>query len=229
MWLLDIILPKFCAGCLSPGSYLCTDCQGQITQKPLICPICFGASINGSTHPLCQKPLGLDGLWSLASYDYPIRDLIKKFKYRLTRQVSQTLLNLLLEYWARYPTALVALLAKRPTDWQIVPVPLHQTRQNWRGFNQSQLIAQLIAIKLNVSLNDCLLRIRNTTPQFKLSRAYRSPNIKDAFALSMNYEHLTPNIILVDDVWTTGATLKECTKLLKRRGVKQVWALTIAR
>lgn len=234
MGFLDLLFPKICVGCHRPGSYLCSDCQKSITQKPLICPICFRPAIGGATHPLCTRKYGLDGLWSLANYQDPIRSLIHKLKYRFVREIAKTLVDFLFDYWSRFPTTLIQLLQKdRGEGWQIVPVPLHHTRQNWRGFNQAQTFAGLISDKLGIPINNCLIRTINTKPQFKLGRALRTQNTRHAFDLSMNYDPsadgLTQNVILVDDVWTTGSTLKSCAQILKRNGVNRVWALTIAR
>lgn len=227
---LDWLFPKFCAGCSRPGSYLCAGCQQQITQKPLICPTCFRPAITGATHPICTRTYGLDGLWTLASYQPPIRPLIQKFKYRLVRQSGEDLVNLLIEYWVKYPTFLLEQLQKtHAKNWQLVPIPLHRRRYNWRGFNQSILLCRILASKLNLPVNDCLLRIINTSPQYRLNRIDRNRNIRQAFAMSPKHEPITDNVILFDDVWTTGVTLKTCARILKRSGVKKVWAVTIAR
>lgn len=230
MGFLDFLFPKFCAGCNRPAGYLCANCRLQITQKPLICPICFRPSIGGLTHPLCTRKYGPDGLWSLASYNEPMRQLIHKLKYRFVKDTAQILIDLLLEYWASHPNVLIDLLKKtHGQNWQIIPVPLHKKRQNWRGFNQSNLFATILSEKLSIPLNDCLIRPLNTKPQFQLNRQARLQNTRHAFDLAPKHQHLTANIILIDDVWTTGATLRSCAQVLKRAGVERVWIVTIAR
>jgi len=114
----------------------------------------------------------------------------------------------------------------------LVPIPLYWQRKNWRGFNQAELLGQMIAKKLGISfLPDLLIRVRNTKEQTKLKKEKRQKNVLGAFKInhcSSVISHQS-SIILFDDVWTTGATIKECTKVLKRKGFKKVWGLTLAR
>ncbi len=230
--LLDFIFPKHCVGCNKVGTYFCEDCIKEIKQTDLICPICERMSLGGVTHPLCKKKFGLDGLWSLGAYKEPLREAIQKLKYKYVTDFSKELINILIEYWAKNPPILLDLIKKdRGENWLIVPVPLHKARQNWRGFNQAALLGKLLANKLGLEYKEVLKRVKNTTPQMSLKAHERKKNIKDAFSLfsTMNHEPLTHNILLIDDVWTTGSTLKECCYVLKRGGAKTVWALTLAK
>lgn len=230
MNLLDFLFPKRCVGCRKIGSYFCSECIKNINQTELVCPVCERASIGGLTHPLCRKKYSLDGLWSLGIYKPPLKNAIQKLKYKWIKEVGNILVDINLEYWARFQPLLIEKIKKdRGKNWIIVSVPLHKSRQNWRGFNQSELIAQLIAEKLGLEYKELLKRIRNTKPQIKLNSYERKQNIKGAFKLIDNCELKIVNCILIDDVWTTGSTLKECAYVLKRGGAKTVWALTIAR
>ena len=114
-------------------------------------------------------------------------------------------------------------------DWQVVPVPLYWFRENQRSFNQSALVGKLLADKLGLKYLEALKRTKYTKPQVKLKSADRRQNIRNAFAFDSRFSTLASNVILVDDVWTTGSTLRECTYILKRAGAKKVWALTLAR
>lgn len=122
-------------------------------------------------------------------------------------------------------------LFQRLTDSDIViPVPLHKKRLNERGFNQSLLIAHYASQRLNIPLCiDGLQRVRWTRPQIELTRDERLKNVKGAFATGAGFKPEGKKIILVDDVYTTGATVNECAKVLKKGGAKEVVVFTLAR
>lgn len=217
-------------GCGKWGTYFCLKCQENITQKKLVCPSCERAAIEGKTHPLCIKKYGLDGLWSLGTYQGSLRQAIKKFKYKFVQEIALVLVDLLIEYWAKYSASFLEELKKdQGKGWVIVPVPLHPKREKYRGFNQSAKIAQLLARKLGLEYQEVLKRVHYTKPQVGLKSWQRKKNINNAFTLNTVYKILNTNILLVDDVWTTGSTLKECCYVLKRGGAKKVWAITLAR
>ncbi len=229
MSLLDLLFPKRCVGCKKIGNYFCDDCIKNILQTDLVCPFCERPSIGGVTHPICKRRYGLDGLWSLGVYQDPLKKAVQKLKYKWIEEIAEVLINITIEYWARFQPVLLDQLKKdKGEGWIVVPVPLHYKRQNWRGFNQSALMAKSLAKKLGLNYKECLKRTKFTTPQVKLSMEKRRQNIKGAFASTSNELRAT-NILLIDDVWTTGSTLKECCYILKRNGAKQVWALTLAR
>ncbi len=229
-FILDFLFPKSCLGCHRSGTYFCQDCTRALTQKELICPVCARLSIGGATHPICQRKYSLDGLWSLGAYQGALKAAIQKLKYRHVSDLSATLISLIIDYWVKFPPHFLDLVKKdRGVGWTIVPVPLHWSRRNWRGFNQSALLGQLLAKNLDITFSDCLTRTRPTTPQTKLERSARRQNIKNAFELAVSGRPLAESVLLIDDVWTTGSTLRECAYVLKRSGAKQVWALTLAR
>lgn len=176
------------------------------------------------------RKYGLDGLWSLGLFEGTLRRAIIDLKYHFVRALSDELLNLVLEYWARYqPFVLDQIKKDHGQNWLVVPVPLYQTRLNWRGFNQSELLAKKLAISLNLKYAPALIRIKSTTPQVKLKGATRRQNIRRAFSINTKYDIQNTYVLLVDDVWTTGSTLKECGYILKCAGAKKVWAITLAR
>lgn len=232
MNILDLFFPRLCVGCGKWGTYFCPKCIKNIAQTDLVCPNCEKPAIGGAIHPLCKKRYGLDGLWSLGIYQDPLRKIIQKLKYKYVREVAEVLVNLMVEYWARYEAQFLSEVKKdRGQNWIIVPVPLHPKRQNFRGFNQSALIGQILSDKTGLVYSESLKRIRQTKPQVSLKSWQRKQNIKGAFSLSTrNEQRETINVLLIDDVWTTGSTLKECGYVLKRYGnVQKVWAITLAR
>lgn len=228
-FILNLLFPKKCLGCGKFGTYFCQDCIQNIPQNDLVCPNCQRLSIGGTTHPICRKKFGLDGLWSLGAYQDPLKKAIQKLKYEFVSSLAQALNDLIIEYWAKYPPYILDLVKKTgPQNWLIVPVPLFITRQNWRGFNQSALLGQFLSKSTGIRYVEALTRTRPTKSQAKLSSSARRQNIKGAISLSKNYELKTKNYIIVDDVWTTGSTLRECAYVLKHAGAKQVWAITLA-
>lgn len=114
MNLLDLLFPKRCVGCGQFGSYFCLRCIQSIKQSDLICPKCERLAVGGQTHPVCRRRFGLDGLWSLGIYQDPLRLAIKKLKYRLVRDLAETLTEIMVEYWARYQPFLLDEIKKRP-------------------------------------------------------------------------------------------------------------------
>lgn len=229
MNLLDILFPKTCIGCNKFGSYFCGNCTSEIKQTELVCPFCERASLGGVVHSVCKRKYGLDGLWSLGIYQGTLRKAIQKLKYKWVSEMTKDLVDITLAYWAKNsPIILDEIKKDQGKTWIVTSVPLYPSRQKWRGFNQSELLAKLFAEKLGLRYEVVLKRIRNTKPQMKLHAHERKQNIKNAFSLTSNYQ-LASSILLIDDVWTTGSTLKECCYILKRGGAKKVWALTIAR
>lgn len=228
MSLFDFLFPKLCVGCGKFGTYFCSKCIENITQGDLVCPSCERSAIGGSTHPLCRGKWKLDGLWSLGVYRDPLRKVIQKLKYRYVSELAEVLTDLMVSYWAKYTPQFFDEL-KKGGDWIIVPVPLHPRRQKERGFNQSALLGQILSKKIGLKYSEALKRVRFTKPQVGLKSHQRKDNIRNAFALPPNYQLPATNYLLIDDVWTTGSTLKECAYVLKRNGAGKIWAITLAR
>jgi ComF family protein len=226
---LDLIFPKYCVGCNKEGTLLCQTCQKQVTQKDLICPQCKKIAFAGLTHTICRRWYSLDGLWSFGAFEGVLRKSIQKLKYRWVTEHADILMDQVIEYLAiSSPEFFLQIKRDRGIGWAIVPVPLHWQRQNWRGFNQAALIAKKLAKSFGLPYLELLKRTKNTTSQTTYDAATRRLNIKNAFSLNISISQY-PNILLIDDVWTTGSTLQECCYVLKKNGVKKVWGLTLAR
>jgi ComF family protein len=229
--ILDLLFPKKCVGCKKQGSYFCEDCKNNILQTDLVCPRCEKLAVGGQTHPICVRHLGLNGLWSLGIYQSPLKDALKQLKYGRIKGLGEDLVDILLEYWAKYqPFLFDQVKNDQGQGWVVIPVPLFWMRENNRGFNQSSVIGQILSKKLGLAYSEGLKRVRYTKPQARLLSKDRQKNIKDAFEVTKQYTlNPLPYILLIDDIWTTGATLKECCYILKKAGAKKVWALTLAR
>lgn len=230
-FLLDLFFPKKCVSCKKEGSYFCQNCIQNIKQTDLVCPKCARLAVGGQAHPICQRRFGLDGLWSLGIYKEPLRSAIQNLKYRGVKDLTKILVNITLEYWVKYqPFVLDQIKKDRGVGWVVVPVPLYWWRANDRGFNQSSILGQFVSESLGLAYCNALKRIRYTKPQVKLKSLDRHQNIKNAFEISKPCVlNPSPYVLLIDDVWTTGSTMKECCYVLKRAGAKKVWAITLAR
>lgn len=237
--LAELFFPKKCVGCKRFGTFFCKDCISNIKQGDLVCPICEKFAVGGQTHPLCKSKYGLDGLWSLGLYEGSLKKAISELKYKFVKELNKTLVDILVIYWVLHQPFLLDKIKINKEGWVIVSVPLHTSRKNWRGFNQSEEIGKELSKRLGLDYSEALKRIRFTKPQVKLKGKQRMENIKGAFEVVSNYKQSLPfdkvkqlsinNVLLIDDVWTTGSTLRECCYVLKLAGAKRVWAITLAR
>ncbi len=229
--LVDLIFPKKCLGCGKTGGYFCSFCLNRVSLEPeRICPVCRKPSLGGLTHPRCRSSQSIDGLTSTFAYQGVVKKAIIKLKYKFVSDLAQDLVELFLSFcgedkvfsnWCRQKEVI------------LIPIPLHPSRKRWRGFNQAELLGKMIASNLGIEfLPDILKRVKKTKLQVKLNKEERKKNLQGAFELNKNYKSLIidhPSFIIFDDVWTSGETLKEAAKVLKRNGAKKVWGLTIAR
>ncbi len=209
MSLLDLLFPKICLGCSQLGKYLCLECRSDLID------------------PVQHSVPGLDGCWSLGEYEGIIEQAIHLLKYQWVTQMAPELAELIWLAWQQRPPDFIQQLQLNPEEWSIVPVPIHSSRLSWRGFNQSELLAKNLGKLLKVPLNTDLKKERSTSSQVGLSASERHNNLTNAFKYYKT-QQVTPNVLLVDDVWTTGSTLTECATVLKEQGVLQIWAVTIA-
>jgi ComF family protein len=163
---------------------------------------------------------------SFGEYRNGMRGLIHLLKYESVTPVARPLGGMLAQ-------AITELLAGSPDSKPLlVPVPLHKSRCRSRGFNQSELIARAAARRLPQKLEvacGVLLRQRDTVSQVGLTREERIANVRDAFRVADAARVRGRDVMLVDDVMTTGTTLSECARVLKQAGAKRVWAATVAR
>lgn len=236
---IDLIFPRECFSCREEGAWLCEECLRKIkTKDSQYCFHCRKEHIFGCFCSLCQADYFLDGVWIAGDYeDKTVSGLIKNFKYHFIRDLSSSLgkyLSFFMKDLISKNRALLSGNKKRDVlinfqDALLVPVPLHQKRFKWRGFNQAELLAKEVADQFNLKINkDNLQRIKHKKAQAKLGAEERSQNIKDCFVWCGD-ALIGKNIILIDDVATTGSTLNECAKVLKENGAGEVWGLVLAR
>jgi ComF family protein len=162
---------------------------------------------------------------SFGEYIDGVRSLIHLLKYERVTPVAGPLGGMLAQ-------AVAELLAGSDATPLLVPVPLHKSRRRSRGFNQAELIARAAARRLPQKLDlacGALVRRRDTVSQVGLTREERIANVRDAFRVADAARVRGRDVMLVDDVMTTGTTLSECARVLKQAGAKRVWAATVAR
>jgi len=226
MNLLDLVFPKTCLGCRREGNYICSNCVAKVRLAKPICPNCERPSIDGATHIRCQKKLGLDGLISIWEYEGVVRKAILALKYKYATDIASLLNCFVVEQLRSLNSRFMI-----PDSGLLVPIPLHWHRQNVRGFNQSVEVGKSIAEAMDWKFTpDLLIKKQPTISQAELKGDERRQNLKGVFEVSPSIVvSQYPSILLFDDVFTTGSTLKEAAKVLKRAGVEKVWGLTIAR
>jgi ComF family protein len=227
----SLLYPATCSICgkhVRAGEYLCSGCEAKIVR--IVAPFCqtcsepFEGSI--STVFTCANCAHRTIYFEAAVAAYRgrgvVREIIHEFKY--ARQIH---LRHLVARWVR-----AALDDERLRDCHfniIVPVPLHPARQRERGFNQASLLAELLSAQTSIPSKPLLERIRYTTTQTALDRSERMENLHNAFRLRKNADVRGLRVLLIDDVLTTGSTLSECARVLKRGGAISIHAATAAR
>jgi len=226
MGLKDLLFPKKCVGCGKMGSYVCSNCSVGMWEEEQICPICCRNSRYGLRHEKCRG--GLLGLTCLWAYEGLTRKILQKIKYGGFYDELNGIWAMGDEFWTRPEFYFFnKFLESKPT---IVPIPLHPNRMRKRGFNQAELIGRSFAERYKLSLDSqFLIRVKDTGQQVGRSREVRLENMANAFAVNSKFKDLNSNILLVDDVWTTGATINSASKVLMKSGVDKIWGLVLAR
>lgn len=225
--------PPHCAGCDTPtaaGKHLCAGCLAEVEKRRLrqpFCAICSepfdGALDRAFTCPNCHDRRFRFGS-AIATYRSRglVRDLIHAFKYDGRFELRHPLASWL-------ALGLNDARLREPGIDALVPVPLHSRRRRERGFNQAQVLAEEIRREVGRPIELLLRRIRYTTTQTNFDRRQRVENLRGAFDLTPGAQVRDRNLVLVDDVFTTGSTADECAMVLCQAGAASVRVLTIAR
>jgi ComF family protein len=228
--LFDFFLPHFCINCKKDGDLLCEECLNEIkffTQK------------NRNVLMFNKGPnLYLDQLIYFADYNNTIiKKVIWSFKYDGYKQIGV----IITKYFCEYLRNSNFFNDSNLSSYCLTFVPLHKSKLYERGFNQSEIIAKIIAQDFSIiCCRDLILRIKKTSSQMTLNLIKRKANVKNAFILNKKvinklfYKNKKNRqklkyIILVDDVYTTGQTMNECAKILKKHGFEKVIGLALAK
>lgn len=232
--LLDIIFPPVCLACrrklstLSADKAVCPGCWGTIKKNTP--PFCYSCGrhldIKRSAKNICpgcmSKPLHFDRAVSPCRYDGIVKELIHEFKYKHKLRLGGTLSGMMIDFIKDYdvPMDLVDI---------IIPMPLHGSRLREREFNQSEVLSGYISREFNKNLlTGSLIRRRMTKTQTGLETEERFSNVQGCFAIRQPETIVKKNILLVDDVLTTGATASEAALTLKKQGAGVVFVITAA-
>jgi ComF family protein len=225
MFLWDALFPRRCLGCGGLGSYICLRCGSNL--KPVItqtCLYCGRPSLWGLTHPTCRRREGVDGRLSLYYYNNTLKKILAAIKYSLVKEAFSDL-SFMIGKQSLFLAGVVRGLGY-PT---LQPAPLSPLRSNERGFNQALIISRIFSSLLPLLTTDVLVKNKETSPQARLpDRRLRRGNIRGAFSVRRG-KRPPEKIIIVDDVITTGETVKELARVLKRAGAKKVYALSVAK
>jgi ComF family protein len=208
--ILNLFFPKRCINCQRYGNYLCDDCLSlvEIMQK---------------TYSLPENIQYLDKLFFATNFKDPIvKKLIHAYKYPpFIKEISDILSHMIISHLA------FTGIKSELNHCLLVPIPISKKRINYRGYNQSEELAKRLSFKLGLEYRNILEKVKETKSQVELGKEERELNIKDSFSLKEDIRD--KNILLIDDVFTTGSTIEEASRLLKQTGAKHVWAVVVAR
>jgi len=213
-YLLDILFPKFCIGCKQLNTYLCNDCLSLIDTN---------------TRPSNKEP-ELDKLFFITDYhNIIVKKLIQKFKYPpFAKNLTDVFGSFIINYFQGIEKSPEFLTEKQ--NYIIIPIPLSRKRLKWRGFNQAEEIANKLSSFSGIPVvKNVLLRIKNTKPQANLTQSQRKNNLANVFYCQNSEKIKTKKVLLVDDVYTTGTTMKEAAQVLKSAGIQHISGFVIAR
>ena len=228
---ISLLYPATCTICgknLRAGTYLCDGCETKAMR--IVAPFCdkcsepFEGSITSafSCANCAHRTIYFDAAVAAYRSRGIVREIIHEFKYARQMHLRHII--------GRWLCAALDDERLREVSFDlIVPVPLHPARERERGFNQARLLAESLSAEISLPSRLVLERVRYTTTQTALDRSERMENLHNAFRLRKNADVRGLRVLLIDDVLTTGSTLSECARVLKRAGAISVHAATAAR
>lgn len=220
--------PALCIYCGKENKWLCVECTKKAEPFPhAVCPACDARAIDGKLEDSCTEKTGLTRFFCAYPLKNPVvRALVHTYKYRYGSTLHETI-SALLAQWLKFQNA----GGLFDDSFVIVAVPLHKARLNARGFNQSELLARDFAQYFAVPLlTNVLARTKNTPSQLEVhNKIARSQNMQNAFEVTKNDALKGSRVILIDDVYTSGATMRECAAALRKAGAREVWGVAFAR
>ncbi|MDW2798671.1 ComF family protein [Clostridium boliviensis] len=224
---IDFLFPRRCPVCdgivVPKGRLICPDCIKNLSfVKDPVCKKC-GKEVLSSDIEYCfdcmKHKRSYEFGRALVNYDEYARNSIAKIKYKNKREY--------LDFYGDAISLRYEKIIRRMGADGLVPVPVHPSRRRERGFNQAELLARRIETNLKIPVfPELLVRNKKTMPQKALNPIERLKNLEEAF-LPGNLIPELKNVILIDDIYTTGSTVEACTRVLKKSGIEKVYFLTI--
>ena len=225
--ILNILFPRCCPVCgeiVKPaGRLICPSCFQELSfVSPPVCKKC-GKEILDETMEFCEDCMvhrhAFEYGVALLNYDEAARRSMSQIKYYNKREY--------LDFYGAAISARYETLIRRWNVDAIVPIPVHPSRRRKRGFNQAEVLAQIIGERLGIRvLPDLLVRTKRTMPQKELSAAERLKNLSGAFAAGASHPEIR-RILLVDDIYTTGSTIEACSRVLRSAGAECIYFVVI--
>lgn len=210
MNLLDIIYPPFCGICgKGKSAFLCKKCEEKLKKEAV-----WGTDQYEDKY--------FEKHFYTFKYDGMVRNLLLNYKFNERPYLCKSFVNFLNKYQKMY----------LQIDFYdiIIPVPISKKRLKTRGYNQSLLIAKGLAKALNIKLlPNIFIKQKDNKPQSELNKISREQNVKDAYKLINKDKIINKKILLIDDIYTTGSTVNECSKILKQDGAEKVDIYTLAK
>jgi len=217
--LLDLVFPPKCV-CGKWGTLLCDRCFRLIDFKATqTCPICRKISENGKTCRSCRSRSQLTGVMIFGEHKGVIKKMIWEYKYGFIKELADPLSEIICLKFKKF------IEEKKPI---LTFVPASKKRMKWRGFNQSELLALEIGKRSRLEVVCLLSKDNDSKSQVGLSRKERLKNMKGKFSFTGSRVK-NKRVIIIDDVYTSGATLEECALILRKNGFREVYGLVLTR
>lgn len=220
--LLDLFFPSKCVTCGKLGEFLCTNCFSEIIFcESQVCPRCNQITNKGKFCARCRQHVFLSGVIAAGYFKDPfLKEIIHSYKYEGIFSLGEKLSDFIIEK-----------IKKEGVIFDMITfVPITRGRKRYRGYNQSEILANNISGKLGKPNVKILLKIKETKTQVGLKRKEREKNLNGVFGLTRRtYPIKGKRVLLVDDVITTGTTLNECAKVLRKAGAREIWGAVIAK
>ncbi len=218
--LIEAIFPHKCV-CGKWGACLCDECRSSLQAvKTELCPICKRISDNGAVCKSCRHKTEHTGVLVLGYHKGILKDLVWKLKYGAVVDTADALAQLLVDRYGGF-------LVKK--GFAITWVPETRKKTRFRGYNQSKELAKAVGRLTGLQISSMLIKLGETGSQVGRSRAERLKNIQGSIGPDGGTVEIPRKVLIIDDVYTTGATLNECAKILRTMGVKEVWGAVITR
>jgi ComF family protein len=181
--------------------------------------------MDGATHPRCRTKYTIDGLTSFFRYEGVAKKAIKTIKYRFVSDLAHEFVGLIPDSFLNNMTI------QQHNNCILIPIPLHPFRLRERGFNQAEVFGNHLSLRLHVPMKtDVIVRSKKTIPQVEMKdRNMRLKNMDNVFMVNNTNIRQYKHVFVIDDVFTTGATMRAAAGILKHHGVQSVWGITITR